>query len=443
MKNILTLSLLLFLSVANAQNLIFKVKNVSKDTEISLRTIHKRTIQNIDVKDGQFKTENLNLEEGYYTLFNGNETVNIYLKPSADLSIDFDTEDMISSITFSGTGAENNNYLITKLRNDTEVRSDSDAFYKVDEKTYLKKLNRIKEQNLALLQSLKVDASFKREAVKDLEYDYLLDVFNYPYLQDFYFGKKVALSTSSKKIVNKIDYDNEEDYNTYPSYKNLASLKWGKDIKKAKGFNQMNAVFRSIKTVPLKIDLLIGFYYSISKEAEKSEDYYKMISAYITDKTFLKEAKKQLDNVKKTRAGNKSPDFEYKTAEGKTIRLSDFLGKYVFIDVWATWCQPCMQQLPHLKKLEKRYHNKNIVFIGISVDSKDQYDTWKTTLKEKHMEGIQVFADNSFESEFIEAYGISSIPRFIIIDPKGQIVDPNAEKPSKEITIKVLDELLK
>ena len=142
------------------------------------------------------------------------------------------------------------------------------------------------------------------------------------------------------------------------------------------------------------------------------------------------------DNLK-TSIGSTSPTFSnYMDYNGGKKSLNSFLGKYVYIDVWATWCGPCIQQIPSLEKLMKEYKNKNIEFISISTDDQRRnggsWDAaekkWRSFIKKRQMGGTQLWIgkDNSFQ----QAYKINSIPRFILIDPKGNIVDANAPRPS-------------
>jgi len=137
--------------------------------------------------------------------------------------------------------------------------------------------------------------------------------------------------------------------------------------------------------------------------------------------------------------GQPSPSFvNYENYKGGTTSLSDLKGKYVYVDVWATWCGPCKREIPNLAKIEKEYHNKNIEFVSISVDDArrnngswdNAKDKWKKMVKNKKMGGIQLFATKGFRSDFIRGYSINSIPRFILIDPQGNIVNSNAPRPS-------------
>ena len=137
-----------------------------------------------------------------------------------------------------------------------------------------------------------------------------------------------------------------------------------------------------------------------------------------------------------------SPTFNYENHKGGMMKLEDLRGKYVYIDVWATWCGPCIAEIPHMKRVEQQFHGKNIEFVGISIDTKKDYEKWKKFVVTKELAGIQLFADNDWNSDFVKAYGINGIPRFILIDPKGNIVDANAERPSSPALTAQLEKLL-
>ena len=140
--------------------------------------------------------------------------------------------------------------------------------------------------------------------------------------------------------------------------------------------------------------------------------------------------------------GTVSPTFKnYENFKGGKTSLSDFKGKYVYIDVWATWCGPCKAEIPHLKQLESDFRNKNIEFVSISVDKENAYDAWKNMVEEKEMQGVQLYADKDFDSDFIVAYDINAIPRFILLDPDGKIVDADVYRPSNPKLRDLLTEL--
>ena len=190
-------------------------------------------------------------------------------------------------------------------------------------------------------------------------------------------------------------------------------------------------------------------------EAKKSEDFDKLDKAML-DPQFVTLQKK---NVEMSLTGlkqyynqklvankmNNTPSltFDYENHKGGKTKLEDLRGKYVYIDVWATWCGPCRAEIPYLKKAEEKHHGKNIEFVSISVDTDKDHEKWKTFVTEKALGGIQLFADKNWNSDFIKAFGINSIPRFILIDPNGVVVDADAKRPSNPKLIDQLDGLLK
>lgn len=137
-----------------------------------------------------------------------------------------------------------------------------------------------------------------------------------------------------------------------------------------------------------------------------------------------------------------APDFGYPDTSGKVITLHQLRGKYVYIDIWATWCGPCRAEIPHFKELTQAYAGKNIDFVGISIDRMADKQTWIDFVAKEKMAGIQVLADKEWGSEFVTDFGVGGIPRFILIDPEGHIVSPNEHWPSDPALRKELDGVL-
>lgn len=180
------------------------------------------------------------------------------------------------------------------------------------------------------------------------------------------------------------------------------------------------------------------------------KEYAHILSSYNNlDNSLVAMASKQnqqiFDYFEKNYALNKkmgkgivSPKFEnYIDFKGGKKSLDFFKGKYVYIDVWATWCGPCIIEIPYLQSLEKEYHHKNIEFISISTDEskrsgggswKAVEKKWRDFVEAKQMSGIQLWSGQDIS--FQQAYQINSIPRFILIDPQGNIVNANAPRPS-------------
>jgi thiol-disulfide isomerase/thioredoxin len=149
--------------------------------------------------------------------------------------------------------------------------------------------------------------------------------------------------------------------------------------------------------------------------------------------------------------GAPSPTFvNFENAKGGTTSLSDLKGKNVYIDIWATWCGPCKAEIPSLKKLAEDYAGKNIAFLSMSIDDARSHrgsliranEKWKAMVQDMNLGGIQLFAPNGWQTAFIKNYRIKGIPRFILLDKEGNIVDPNAPRPSDEKIRTMLDDLM-
>jgi thiol-disulfide isomerase/thioredoxin len=184
-----------------------------------------------------------------------------------------------------------------------------------------------------------------------------------------------------------------------------------------------------------------GVYASIPKDLDNGfvTEFKKMTEG---DLAGLEKYIAQSFSIKKLN-GTDSPTFNYENHKGGTTKLEDLRGKYVYVDVWATWCGPCRAEIPHLKKTETAYHDKNIEFVSLSIDQQKDHDKWKKFVDDKQLGGVQLMADKDWKSDFVKAYGIQGIPRFILIGPDGKIVNADAPRPSSPELAKLLDSVVK
>ncbi len=143
--------------------------------------------------------------------------------------------------------------------------------------------------------------------------------------------------------------------------------------------------------------------------------------------------KKFFEKRKRISKGFPSPEFVgYLSHSGEKYSLKDFRGQYLYIDIWATWCAPCIREIPYLKSVQKMYKDSSkITFLNISIDNpKEDFEKWKRMVRKKELGGVSLIADNMKKSDFIADYVVTGLPRFILIDPQGYIVSPNAPRPS-------------
>jgi thiol-disulfide isomerase/thioredoxin len=175
------------------------------------------------------------------------------------------------------------------------------------------------------------------------------------------------------------------------------------------------------------------------EEYEKIAPGIKPFMISDASKTFLVEYEKVLHK----NVGQKGLDFTYKDINDKPVSFSDFKGKFVYIDLWATWCGPCKAEIPHMKKIEEDYHGQNIVFVSLSLDKPKDAEKWKDFVTKEQLKGIQLMADKDFGSDVAKNYDVHSIPRFLLFDPQGKIINADALRPSNPELRVQLDKLLK
>lgn len=439
----------LFISVplfAKSGRVIFsgQVKNHSGSSIMITHFDNKKVVSAELDTNGNFNMST-KIEDGYYLLKYGRNTAYIYLYPKDELRIVFDSKHFESTLVFEGQGSARNNYLTNKSVIGSELTKDLKAFYQVDEVTYLKNIENVKKIHLALLFKSEVDSFFKITETKSLEYERLLSIQNYKSNYKFYLGGDISPSENFYDPIKAVKLDNDNDYKQQPYFHYLVNSVWSKRIEAAHDVDGMQNILSKVPSQALAISLINGLYSKISSNKERAKDYLDLIKRVTKHQPFIEAAEKQYQEVMKSKdlnQGDVSPEFSYETVGGEIVNLSDLKGKYVYIDIWATWCRPCIKQVPYLKQLEEHYHNKNIIFVSISVDKEKDKATWKQMIIDKKLGGLQLFADNSFDSTFMNAYAVNSIPRFILIDPNGKIVYAKAPQPSFNKTKYILDELL-
>lgn len=187
---------------------------------------------------------------------------------------------------------------------------------------------------------------------------------------------------------------------------------------------------------------LTGSLLKSSKDSTLKDSLYHVFMSHATNPAYRKEVETVYRNNHLFGNNMPAPDFTYTCATGGNVSLKSLRGKYVYIDVWATWCGPCKKEIPFLTKLEEEYGNRNIHFVSLSVDVPADKDKWLDYVKTNHLKGIQVIAGNAFESDFIKKFNINSIPRFILLAPDGTIIRSDALRPSNPALKEQLDKLL-
>lgn len=120
------------------------------------------------------------------------------------------------------------------------------------------------------------------------------------------------------------------------------------------------------------------------------------------------------------KAGTVAPDFAIPDAEGNIVKLSDYRGKYVVVDFWASWCRDCRADIPAMKEAFSKYGTK-VVFLGVSFD--DNKEAWTNTVSQQGLGWTQVSELKKMKETVVAPlYKIGWIPTMYVIDPQGKVV---------------------
>ncbi|MNK00786.1 Thiol-disulfide oxidoreductase ResA [compost metagenome] len=149
-------------------------------------------------------------------------------------------------------------------------------------------------------------------------------------------------------------------------------------------------------------------------------------------------ANKMLKHLISFGKGDTAVDFSTVDMAGNQVNLSSLKGKVIYVDIWATWCGPCMQEMPHFEKLKLQYKdNPNVVFVSLSID--DSEKPWKQSVEGRKADGYQWLINRAK----LQAYNIVGIPRSLLIDKDFKIVDMDAPMPSEAAAVTAINDLLK
>ncbi|MFV0506894.1 MAG: TlpA family protein disulfide reductase [Bacteroidales bacterium] len=390
-------------------------------------------------------------EEGFYvlgtitpprTLVKNTHMYTFYLKPGDQLEVEVNdsTYSLVGNNTKENKAMEQWHNFVFPLEN---------GFYfdrsvsKPRSSTYVS-FYPVAEKKLEELKSLKIDetnnSKFDNVFAKFREYDLMHLLVGYHFLP----------RTAHPKAEEYLPYLKTLDLSKITSDAGLLEYPYGSSL-----LNQLLMInkfangekFKGEFIGVIKNDTLIGEMVVYQSRFIKSHneflEYIETNKKYIvTDSQKSRMDEKKLELAQNNKEGQPAVDFKYPDINGKMVALSDLRGKVVLIDVWATWCGPCKKEIPHLKKLEKEYHGKDVVFMSVSVDNEKDKQKWVDFVKKEKLPGLQLFA-GGFKSDIAQNYKITAIPRFMLVDKNGNLVSSAAPRPSHPELKEAINKLLK
>lgn len=248
-------------------------------------------------------------------------------------------------------------------------------------------------------------------------------------------GLGIDAKAENEKLLKRVDCDMASAFESAPRLA-LATIPQTGSLA-----DKITAIESKVKNKGLKVrveDLLLNKYITTFNYADNYADGLKELTSltkrFQLDEKYLGEFKVRKSSI----AGTPFPaDVELYDLKGNRVNFSKYRGKYVFVDLWASWCIPCIKEIPHLKQLEKDLQNKDVVFLSISTDT--NVAAWKKKVAALGLEGELL---NNKDNKLCESLNVRGIPFFLIYDKEGKLYKYNAYRPS-DMRLKPLLEGLK
>lgn len=419
----------------------------NKYSKLVLQDNDRNIVSSLTVnEDGSFADTLSNIQDGYYNLMAGRKYVKVLIRDGYALELATNADNFSKEMHFDGTGKAMNNYMVSKLAQQQELAQSKNlrAIGILDQAEFTAKLDSAFSAENQLIADFAngeklFTSELQSEAEAMLKYEYALIKEDYvPAHRYFSKDENFEVSEDFYDYRSELDLDNDELLSV-PGYFSYLSKyqdnKFQEEYADKMDDNDFDYYLENLK-------FAADFYSSpqiknriVANKAKNNISYtsdlaafYEIAKSNITDVEKMAELDEKYSKLQSIQKGNPSPVFDYESIEGNQVSLADLKGKYVYIDVWATWCGPCKREIPYLKEIESKYHDKDIAFVSISVDTDKA--AWEKMVKEKELGGYQLFSDKNWKSDFVKGYQINGIPRFIMLDKEGNIISPNAPRPS-------------
>ncbi len=374
----------------------------------------------------------------------GNKFIEIFVEPGDNLDISFDATDISQTISFAGKGENNNNYLkemaLGFASQDEELRAKLQYATPKQFSSYLEREVKIRQQfSDKYCKKIQLSEAFLPVAKTNITYWRASNLLNYPYEHPLYNNQSAPMPVEA----NYYDFLEDLDINKkggLPAKNYIYFLQQYLDylvlLPENKGKTQIEIAKKYFKDE--------AYYFIVAKLLNSACRRGNLVEAGKAIQSFIEECPYDLYNnvlrfayneAKGLVIGTKAPDFELTDINGKTVRLSDFEGKVVYMDFWATWCAPCRRYLPHSQALPDNFPKDEVVFLYISLD--DKKSDWENYVKSHGLHGTHVCAKagHGYHSKIAELYKVKSLPSYFLIDQEGRIAESPAANPaSSKIT---------
>ncbi len=465
MKRLLYIALILFVTIAcnkakeGAATLVLSLKNADMEqVEASIIKdfiAYNREIIQATADENGLYSFSLDISEPKMVQVNlGQKRLQIFLDQGANLRVEVDMSDWDNTLTFKGDYAAENTFLTQNTRAKELQFGQMLMMKKYREATAGEFADFANEMHAASAEALnsynkkqKLDQDFKNWFTTDNDYTRYTNLLNYsPYFT--YFNKtEPEVSEEYYDFIPEAMVFTDEHFrvgsftgflNTYMQHylRSQETEMPAQEEVFEKSIMATNTIYEGkardfVMTNLINAELNWGDF----KKAEARFEEFRQSSPHTEFIALLQQA---YDNALRVAPGNAAPAFTLTDLEGKEVSLQDFSGKVIYLDFWASWCAPCMREVPYAKELKKRFEGEEeLVFLYISVD--EDQDAWRKTVEQQQIEGVHLNV-KGMQADIAKQYNVKGVPTFYIIDKQGVIHNNNPGRPSSG---DVIDEQLR
>lgn len=406
--------------------------------------VYHMSVNEFALTDGKATVQLDGMDALYANVYYGEKFKVVYLQNGDNMTISFDANDFDNTFKVSGGNEKAVEYLnriqLVGLPNEAYAQP-WDQFKKTvtDKMASMKRLLKVRK--------FAADDKFQKMEEGRITYFYANALLMYP-VSHLYLTQDTTMVLGDDYYAAIREYVKEdEDLADIDEYRNFMIEtshifdENGKNIRQMypKVIAEMNYIGEHMESEKVREALIhfLAFTYVEGNGTDNITDLQNLYYSYVTSPRLNDIFKKACAKWDKAAVGRPSPIFKGVDINGKEMSLRDFRGKYIYIDMWATWCGPCQKELPYLTKLEEKYKGRNIVFVGLSINQDKA--KWEARVKSGALGGTQLYIGKG--TKFQSDYRISGIPRFILLDPNGRIVNPDMSRPSSEDTEQILNSL--
>jgi peroxiredoxin len=394
-----------------------------------------------------------------------NTYATLYLSPGDDLRLTFDPARLEQTLAFAGRGANANNYLTQSAllaSQDDEARRTPDAqagrLSAADLRRVADAYRQRRRAALAAYAATRpLPTAFVRQQQQAFEAEWASTLLSYTVRQSAERVREgyATLPVGYYDFLREMRLGQRDSLLTQSAFQSLLMTY---------GFTQLNDEAGNLPTGPgagrrlyqratealgdgRVRDVAVGQYLLGKVESERTDirPLLPEFAAHNHDSTIARDLRQAVRAHLALANGQPAPDFTLTDASGKQVKLSQFRGKVVYLDFWATWCGPCLAEMPASQELRRKFAGRDVVFLYVSLDA--QAADWQKYLATKLVaspNAVHLHDGGAFDGPAPKAFNVQSIPSYWLIGRDGRILANNPPRPSTSPAIdNVLEEALK